>query len=216
MSKSSRNRQAERGSALFYILIGIVLFAALSYSVSSMMSGGSAESIGQEQAKLFGGEVLDYGRALRGAIQDMKISNGCGETEISFETGGLTGYTNGTNTSCQVYHNNGGDMNYIKPATEITASDWIFVGSNIVAGVGTAAPDLIAILPNIKKSICDDINLSSGLASAGSDTTIDFTKFAGSYASTQTLNDADGKMAGCLNYANSGDNYFFYQVLIPR
>lgn len=214
--KNMDKRKNERGNALFFILIGVVLFAALSYTVGNMMRGGNAETIADEKAGLYADEILDYGRILRQAVQGVKISGGCLDGEISFETAGLTGYTNGTNTACQVFNSNGGDINYIKINSAVTSSDWVFTGTNIVDSVGTAAPDLVAILPDIKLSICEAINETSGITALGTDADIDFTKFTGTYAGTQTLDFADGKMNGCLNYVNSGNNYFFYQVLVKR
>ena len=58
-NSSYNNRQKERGSVLFYILIGVVLFAALSYTVSGMMRGGDATMITEERSRLLAGEILD-------------------------------------------------------------------------------------------------------------------------------------------------------------
>lgn len=210
------NRPAERGNVLIYILIAIVLFAALSYSVSQMMRGGSATGIGEETSKLHATEVFNYGRIIRQAVQSLKISNGCQDSEISFETEALPGYVNGTNTSCQIFHRDGGDVNYFRTNQRISVSDWVFTGANNVAGVGTTEPDLVAILPNITLTACNAINAETGIPSVGADSEIAFTPYTGTFEATQTLDDANGKMSGCLNYVNSGNSYFFYQVLVQR
>lgn len=210
--------KSQKGSALFIILIAVALFGALSYAVANMMRDGSGADITKEKSGLYANEILDYGRAVREAVQSMRISNGCSDTDISFQNIVVTtGYTNGANTACQVFNANGGGLNWISPAEKVNdGAEWVFTGTNIADGVGTTAPDLIMILPNITQAICDEINDISGITATGNDATIDFTKFAGTYASTQTLDFAAGKPFGCLNYVNSGDNFFFYQVVLAR
>lgn len=216
--KTSPHRHAERGNVLFFIFIAIILFAALSFTVGNMMRGsGGAEKISEEKAALLATEILGYGRAMRQAIQDMKISNGCRNEDIRFVDTQTTGYGTSVRSECDVFDPAGGDINYIAPSAEMgTGTEWLFVGSNIVDGVGTTAPDVVMILQNINQTVCDAINEQSGITTPGSDSTINFTKFTGSFASTETMNDANGQMFGCLNFANSGDNLFYYQVLIAR
>lgn len=154
---------------------------------------------------------------MRQAAQNMRISNGCDDTQISFTRASGDAYEHASEEArCQIFHASGGDINYQAPNSLVSTADWIFIGTNIVDGVGTAAPDLIALLPNIPLSVCNAINVRTGITAVGSDAGISFTPFTGSYASTQTLDAADSHTHGCLNHVDSGDNYFFYQVLIAR
>ena len=73
----------ETGGAIVWILVAIALFAALNYAVSKGTRSG-ATTISKEQAVVASNEILDYGRAIRQAVQTLQI-NGCGDTEISFE-----------------------------------------------------------------------------------------------------------------------------------
>ena len=215
--KRSSKTSYESGNVLFLILIGVALFGALSFTVANIMRSGNPEAIGEQRASILADEILNTGRQYRAAVQGMKISEGCDDDEISFETAALTGYTNGANTDCQVFHTDGGGMIYTAPSAEYgDGSDWVFTGSNIADDVGTVAPDLIAILPNIDFVVCNSINDKLNGPSVGTDADVDFTKFTGTYASTQTLDFAAGNLAGCLNYVNSGDNYFYYQILVVR
>lgn len=208
----------ERGNVLFLILIAVALFAALGFSVSNILQSGNPTTIAGEQARVFASEILDYGRNMRQAVQNVKISNGCRDTEISFENNIETGYTNGANTECQVFHPDGGAMSWISPANSVNdGSEWIFAGTNHADNIGSAAPELVMILRNINSNICNSINTVSGITVLGSDATIDFTKFTGVYTATQTIDSAADTMAGCLNHDNGGtDEPFFYQVLIAR
>ncbi|MEM7651241.1 MAG: hypothetical protein AAF204_04075 [Pseudomonadota bacterium] len=210
------SRVSETGNVLFLILVAVILFGALSFTVGQMLRSGNADIIGDQQASILADETLATARQYRQAIQAMRISNACDDTEISFETSALTGYTNGSNTDCQIFNADGGGLTYIASPSDITTMDWVFTGSNIVDDVGTVAPDLVAILPNINLKVCNQINEKTNTPAVGTDATVSFTRFTGTYASTQTLDFAAGLPNGCLNYVNAGDNYFFYQVLIAR
>ncbi|MGB0719547.1 MAG: hypothetical protein ACPGRX_03685 [Bdellovibrionales bacterium] len=209
-------KKNERGSALFLILIGVALFAALSYVVGGMLRSGDTSALTGEKAKLHASEIMDYGRAVRQAVQELRI-NGCADTDISFENPVESGYTNGSNTACQVFHSAGGGFNWVRPSDALNdGSAWLFTADNALADIGTSAADLIMILPELPSKICDEINEMSGITATGTDGAIDFTKFTGSYTATQDIAFADGKAMGCLNHNSSGDHYFFYQVLIAR
>ena len=52
-------RFSETGNVLFLILIAVILFGALSFTVAQMMRGGNAEYIGEQQLSLYADEVLD-------------------------------------------------------------------------------------------------------------------------------------------------------------
>ena len=77
------NNGSEKGSVIFIILIAIILFAALGYAVSNMMRGPS--NIGNETAGIYASEILTYAQSVREAVHMMRISNGCDDSQISFE-----------------------------------------------------------------------------------------------------------------------------------
>lgn len=209
--------KSQSGSVLVYILIAVALFGALSFVVAQMMRSGSGDQIGEQKASLLADEIMAYGQVLRRSIQPLRISNGCEESDISFEMPLLTGYANGSNVKCQLFNNAGGGATYVKPSLEYgDGSDWVFTGSNVASGVGSAEPDLVAILPNISLQVCKSINSKLKIGTLANDGAIDFTKFQGNFASTQTIDPANGLLTGCHNYNASGDHYFYYQVLISR
>ena len=172
--------KSEQGSVLFYILIAVVLFAALSYAVASMMRGGGG-NVSEEKASIYAAEILNYSKSLKDAIQYVRISNDCDETEISFDNAALTGYahTPATRDECKVFHPDGGTMSYGRVPVEwldesesagANYGEWFFSGENAVAGVGTSIPstgtctsgttciDLIAFVPYLNQTICSAIN----------------------------------------------------------
>lgn len=212
--------KTENGSVLFVILVAVMLFAALSYTVAQMLRGGdSGTQISEQKASLLADEILGYGRQLRQSVQTMRISNSCQPEDISFEATGLTGYAHApaASSNCTLFDASGGGQTYISPSADFgDGSDWIFTGANIVDDVGTTAPDLVAILPNLKLTICNSINDKLGHTGPGGEADISYTTFQDTYSASETLNDADGFAAGCLRDTSSGDMYFFYQTLISR
>lgn len=225
------------------ILIAVILFGALSYTVANMMRGGNAEVIGQEQANLLADEILAQGQQFRHAVQDMRISNACDDDEISFENPVVAGYTNGTNTDCQIFNSDGGGMNYIAPVADWLDSgqsgqtsygQWVLTGFDRVPDVGTtaSAPDdkeLILKLPYVKKIVCEAINEKAGVTNPSGNPPQESgahdisTKFTGSYGSGADELDTgggeiDSHLAGCVegNTSPPSGTYHFYQVLLAR
>lgn len=234
-------RSSERGSALFIILIAVVLFAALSYAVANMMRsgirGGSA-SISGEKSKIYAGEVLDYARTVRQVVQDLRISNGCRDTDISFEANGLTGYahTPVASDGCKVFHPDGGGLTYVKPSDIVNGGvDWLFSGANQIDAIGTDdlgsfahdSLEIIAWLPYISLNICNALNEELGIGSPPpqDDGNADYIKFTGAYSASSEILDTgnvlQGKMAACFEGdtifgGSPNGGYHFYQVLIAR
>lgn len=235
-------RSRERGNVLFLILIAVALFGALSYTVAEMMRGGNV-NIGDEQSRIYAGEVLDYGRNIRQAVQSMRISNGCRDADISFENTVEAGYANGTNTECQVFSPDGGGLNYLVPVQELLDSafsaqpgygDYFFSGNVRVQNIGSGTGgnedlELVLFLPYLKQSICQQINSSLNTSTSSGDIPSEnadawhsgFSKFIGSYGDALTRQ-LDGEspvgLSGCREGAGTppSDSYYFYQVLISR
>lgn len=206
--------RAQAGSALFIILIAVTLFAALSYVVAQMMRGGSAEAITEEKANLMADEILNYARAQRQNAQNLKISNGCADLDVSLENAALAGYghTPAASDSCKLFHSAGGGMAYLKPQEEwldmiyapapALRGQWFFPGKTCVPGTGSAPAGngcngdgldneaIIAVLPYVRKQVCVSINVKLGMADPEDDppqeTGNAWTAAADKYAGTQT------------------------------
>ncbi len=184
-------RQAEKGSALFIILIAVVLFAALSFSIAQMLRDGNPATIAEEKSRLYAEEILSYGRTMRQAAQNMKISHGCADMDISVEDTGLpNGYIHSPVTSdgCKLFDPEGGGVTYQKPVaawlaqispTPALQGNWYFPANTCVPGTGTAAAGagcnsdsanneaIIAVLPYIQKQVCLQVNKLLGIANPG-------------------------------------------------
>jgi hypothetical protein len=236
----------QRGSALFVILVGVVLFAALSYTVAQMMRGGNPMIINEEKSRLYADELLNYARAMRQSTQNVKI-NGCADLNISYEAAGLTGYTHtpAAADACKIFHEKGGAVNYLVPSTDwldmnvnpapALRGQWFFLLGFCVPGVGNALANcetdgtdnetLMAMLPYVRKEVCVEANKLLNVANIGNEPppliytgTWALTKYAGAQSNVVAL-DTGGKMGGCYEGDGSAlpaGTYHFFQVLLPR
>lgn len=113
------------GNALFLILIGVALFAALSYAITRSGAGGSKSDA--EQAQLAAAQISQFFGAVEQAFTRLRL-RGCPENQLTIENdvfiGGIDGPFSapgpmipvGTNTnspadgSCHIFHPNGGGV----------------------------------------------------------------------------------------------------------
>ncbi|MGH1456484.1 MAG: hypothetical protein ACRBDI_06865 [Alphaproteobacteria bacterium] len=233
--QNNPDRKEENGSILFYILIAVALFAALSYSVSQMMRGGA--DLGSQNQAILVDDVLDYARNLKETIQTLRIMNECQDDEISFERSPFDGsdapYINASapsDFSCHVFHPQGGGIGNANPIEDVSGSNYVFTGVFGVTDIGSDSnSELSIILRGLDSGACGQINDKIGLAAPLTDempnTNFVTTTFQGSYSLNGGVGDNIGtgnamynsRPVGCFyeDSATSGE-YIFYQVLIPR
>lgn len=227
---------------MVYILIAIILFAALSFAFTSgnraSMDGGV-----KEVYNLYASEILQYAAAVKNAVKQAQI-NGCSETDISFDNPIVSGYahTPAVDEKCQIFNINGGGLSYVAPQEKwldtskiagLEYGKYHFNGTNWVVGFGASStPDLVLFLPWLTRDLCLVINEKLGVDNPGGappkDTSnvYNTVKFVGSYTSLAALGYTGGSgSVGFVNYGAAcfeGDNiptsgtYHFYKVLISR
>lgn len=205
----SNIRQKQNGNALFIILIGIVLFGALSFVVSQMMQGGGGANINDERVNLEAQSLLSYGDTIRRAIQMVMIDNGCAESEISFEKSPYDGsdaaYVNvsaPSDFSCHIFHPLGGGVTYLPPAAVLTSTALTTQQAHADFGVykisgqgrlstttgsntwesGSGDHELWMIVGFVNNNICAAFNENVGVAAPTDDIHIgDHAAFTGSF-----------------------------------
>ncbi len=221
--KNQENQEsAQAGSAIIWVFIVIALFGMLTF----MMSQGSrtgGQNIDRETADLAAGEILNYARTVKSAIQRLRI-NGCDEADISFAN---LDYNNAahipnpgtapSDESCHVFESNGGNIRYenfdaVRVITDTKQA--IFVTLNI-EGIGTTADDLVMVLDSVAETACKKINQqmnNTDMAYVG-----DFGALLETGEDLTAANCADciRKTAGCA-YDTGNNNYNFYYVLIAQ
>lgn len=210
----------ESGNALWFILLAVALIAALTFAVTRS-SDTSEQANVTEHDTIAANEVLRTAKGIEEAVSRMRMT-GMPENNVSFYTADtMTAYlnTNCTDPACEVFGAGGGGISYQSPDDTLNdGTGWIITSNNAAAGVGTALPDLMLILPNVNSGVCNALNALLKTTMGAADTDIDFTPYTGGFPATAaaTIDAAGGAKAGCQN--NTGGTYkdFYYHVLIPR
>lgn len=179
----------ERGNAIFLVLIGIVLFAALSFAVS--MSGRGGGSQDKEKALLNATEMVQFADAMHIGIGRLMAINRCTTEQIDFSGNGgkskrnnglAFDYTNPTSPvddSCDVFkHDAGGVVSrlfnpegMVDPATigaTVTHPQSWLVAPLRVLGHGSDAADasgtdLTLMIGRLTSSQCVTLNNRFGV-----------------------------------------------------
>lgn len=230
---SEKTRQAESGNAMFYILMCVGLLAALSYAIAQG-SRTSTTALTQDRSQLLASQLIEYGDVLSKAVSQMRL-RGTGISDLRFAHPDLdaTYGTYGNDPDHEVFHPNGGGVNYQSLPPNITAtSDWVFTAENPVQDIGitcsnSSCSELLAIAVGISEQVCVAANELLGVANVSGAPPADSevltgTLFAGSFAfDNEIIGDGDGSIGGsnmagqtaaCILDDATGEN-MFYQVL---
>ncbi len=227
----------QNGNILFYILIAVVLLAALSYAVA--LSGrGNLNAVNEEKSKLLATEIIEYANVMANATAQVKL-RGIRETDLCFDDAGW-GTADYTNPSCsdaatKIFGLKGGGVTWAKApelAMEPTAVPdnlWHIYGDNEIYEMGTtcaaaACADLILVVDELRENVCIQINNLLHVPNPGdtppTDTLIGTTKFIGTYSYGQTVGDEAGqpmkaKTGACFENTTNG-KFTFFKVLVAR
>ena len=163
----------QRGSALIYVLIAIVLFAALSFSLGRQTDSNEASALSDEKVELYATQIISTASQIKSTIDQMLFS-GADASELDFQYP-----PNDTGTLIyKVYHPHGGGLNRPNLPSEVIAStstnpvpgwylgrfnnvDWTPLAAGNTAGVGGAeAPyeEIILTAYGINAAVCANIN----------------------------------------------------------
>lgn len=231
--------KTESGNVFFYVLLGIILFAALAFTVSRGFQSSTTQTLTNREAELATSDILDMAQKLARAVDTVRRKN-CSENDVSFSNTIISGYAHSpvVTDKCKVFNKTGGRMSYTAPASKWLDStksgqslygQWFFTGASAVNSLESTGSELLAILPYVKKEICLEINDRLTIANASSSppadvsTSYDTTKFTGSFPGTFEILDSGGtselagKEAGCFESSSSpASGYHFYYALIAR
>lgn len=219
------------------VLIGVMLFAALSFTFSRGNQQG-AENINRRQADLAASDIITFGQRVNRTVDSM-LSKNKSETEISFEGLNPT-YGNALclDDSCKVFITG---KYGIQPSTPVdnwlessrsgsfAYKSWYVTAQFCVPGLPDntcSVPkgnELILLLPYLKRTVCETINAQLGIGTvipvpSTFGTINSANQFDGNFTlgGGATLWDAvalKGLSAGCVS---TGSGYHFYQVLLER
>jgi hypothetical protein len=230
-ARTRKGKKGESGNIMLYILLAIVLLAALSLALTK--GGGFAGgAVAQDKQKLMATEIIDYGDVLSKATTQLRL-RGIAFNQLSFAATGMAAAygTPGASPTSELFNTQGGGITLKPPPDEamVTPGPYIFTAANEIAGIGTTCgnngcTDLLMVAGPLQQAVCAEIDAlipvstTSGLPPVATafDTT---TLYAGTATYSDTVgNDSDsaglyGKTAGCLE---SASQYYYYQVLLAQ
>jgi hypothetical protein len=211
MTNTIKTRQNEQGNALFLILIAVVLFAALSYAITQ--SNRSSGNAGRETNTISGTTITQYTSGIRTGITRMLL-RGTATSDLLFNPPASYSAT----TTREVFHPDGGGVGYQDPDLNVieTGGLWYYLINKPVTNIATTTGDVVAVLTNVKKGICEQLNQQirgtttiptamNGVTMAAMATDGTGTPFTG-------LN-ISGQPFGCIK---ASDGNVFYHVLAEQ
>jgi len=147
----------QKGNALFLILIAVALFAALSYAVTQ--SGRSGGGIDKEQTIIKVAQLTQYISSIRTAVTRMRLS-GTPIASLDFTEAGVG--------EDAVFAPEGGGVAWQSlPDGFATLSDWGYLTTFTVTGIGGADPDIMMRASLVTDlDACQEFNNRLGLTGA--------------------------------------------------
>lgn len=232
----------QNGNALWFILITIALFGALT-AMLSRNSGSVNQSGDIEQSRIKASALLRYSKSVETTVQQMRL-NGTSENDLDFVAiDAAHDNPNCTDTSCEVFGAEGGGIQFKSPSDIVDVDSytgsWHVSTANFVYQVGcndsnNSCTELLLLATDMPRDICLQVNAILDTSNPSGDAPqineiIEGTAYTGAYdttingdaiGGTNAANEAPelrGKMAGCVfEFGSAQNKYHFYQVLIPR
>lgn len=221
------------GNILIYILGAIFLMGLLVVAMKGSFQEGSG--IDPEKTALLVGQVQRYGAELERGVAYV-LRNGYSETDIRFaHPNAASAYGLITDIPArQVFSPEGGGVEWRAPpiGSQPASTAWLFSGRNNAMGVGTNCTaggqtnctDLIAMLPNVTKAFCLQLNNNVGVTNPSGEPPAEATGleistlfngifYYNSNIDTVGATPTQYKTEGCFSYLSQ---YYYYRVLLAR
>lgn len=163
---AEKNRAAESGNVMFFILLAIVLIGLVTAAIR--MGGMDNANIDNERATVIASRVKQYAGELERAANFIFSNTRLSEEDIRFGHAnapadyGVIG-PDDEDRVYQLFHTRGGGAEYAVPNGDANdGSPWEFFGVTALPEVGTDRADLVAVLPNMNETVCGKLNEMAG------------------------------------------------------
>lgn len=220
---------------MIYVLIAIVLFAALSMTLGRQTDTNEASALDDSKTEMYATQFIAYAASAKSAIEQMEFS-GTDVANIDFTLPSQAGFNNAP-TITKIYHPDGGGLNPGKLPEDVVTDNvadpvagWYMGRFNNVEWTDTTAQDVILTAFQINQSVCAKLNEtitgSSTIPQLGDtirETLIDDSFYMGATnvdlttdpAGTPICADCHNRAALCVE-DSAGGTYAFYTVISPQ
>lgn len=163
-AKSQKEIANQSGNALIYVLIAIVLFAALSMTLGRQTDTSEAGALSDEKAEIYANQLIAYAAQAKLVIDQM-IFSGADIDDLDFTLPTEAGFNTAPNIY-KVYHPEGGGLTPGTIPAEIQTttatapvSGWYLGAATNIDWTKTAGTDVILVAHKISQQVCEKINL---------------------------------------------------------
>lgn len=219
----------QSGNVFIFILLGVVLFTALAFTMSRGFRGDTTSRMSEREITLAASDMLSYIQRLERAVMTLR-NKSVSESDLSFENPVVTGYahTPPQPANHQIFNPAGGGARWqAAPEGANDGSPWIITGATCIVGLGTdtsscsagsdtkANEDLLIVLSHVDAGLCEELNARLNITGipADSGTGVSTTKFTGDFDNGTHVALTPARRAAC--FSKDGVNYF-YSVLLQR
>lgn len=125
----------ENGNALFMVLVGIILFAAL--SITALEGSQNSADLKNEEVKLAATELIDYSRNMVTGFKRMRTLNNCPIEQTDISELGTQNLNAPDDGSCDLFNENGGKVIFRPYPIWGVYADGEFIGHGPLCGNAT-------------------------------------------------------------------------------
>lgn len=219
----------ERGNALLYVLIAIVLFAGLGFTLARQSHNAGTAELDEAKAELFADQLIAYAQQAQNSIDQLLIT-GSEIDDLDFTLPSDAAF-NTPPLYHKVYHPSAGGLipsplpaQMVNEVSSTPSAGWYLGRFNNVEWTTSTNMDVILVAHQITRAVCEKINMKiTGTVTIPSisgdlrEYLIDDSNFTGSNNDFSTA-----QCPACENFqtmcvSNAGATYFtFYTVLAAQ
>ncbi len=237
METKKEHSSTESGNALIYVLIAIVLFAALNFTLTRQTDTGETGVLSEDKAELYATQLISYSAQTKSAVDQM-LFTGIDIDDLDFTDPSAAGFSTGTQSDRikRIFHPEGGGLTKGRLDDAVTTSaisdpvsGWYIGRFNNVEWTSSSADDVILVAYQIKEEVCALINEkitgSSTIPTMGDsikETMIDDSLYTGTNVDFTTdtggspiCGDCDEMASLCVEN-QAQDAYAFYTVIADQ
>ncbi len=221
-----REKYAEHGNALIYVLVAIVLFAALGFTLTRQVQNTGTREIDSAKIELYALQLITYSTHAQSAVEQM-IFSGSDADDLVFTKPGESGYSTAPHIH-KVFHPQGGGLNtenlpddVVLQVSSTPPAGWYLGRFNNVEWTPTNAADVILTAYQISQAVCEVVNQkitgSSAIPALSGDMSSFLVDLSGGNSDLDLADCAacEGYVSLCVS--NSAQtSYSFYTIIESR